>query len=455
LPPQSRLSGTVVTTDTPMAHPPPHHPVRLGFSPRDAHCDLPVSVARRVVLSAGLALALGVYYLIYLGEFEEGAAQGASGASLVLRMVSVALIALPLLPLAVPHSSVALFILLFGASACWYLLGISYLGQINDAMFINTVLQLPVLLAFASTRRKVDPVLLLRVVCGVLVVQTAIDAIIWLQGASLWLSNAFIGGLGNPSSFGLMCAVGLAFCLLHPQAGRWRWPTALVLAAGSVMSLSLFAALAVAFVAAVWMLRSWRNFLVGSVAAVAAGFVALVVLFGPGEEEDAVGFLEHKLSALGALIGLVDYDVASALTVSMRLEMHQDTAVALANDPLRLLWGRLDGLLYWPMDSQVLTYLGSFGLLMLAVFVVIHVAWMARAWRVRHRDGGFAFLILTLFGGIFATNRILDYFPIATIYFLVVASCLNRTPPSPQPLPRVIHARRRHQLHRWIFGLRP
>ena len=91
------------------------------------------------------------------------------------------------------------------------------------------------------------------------------------------------------------------------------------------------------------------------------------------------------------------------------------------------------------MDSQLLSYLGSFGALMLALFVALHLLWHYRAWLVRHSDGGFAFVAMALFALNFATNRILEYFPLASLYFLLVAMCL-RAPRSavsaPASLPR-------------------
>jgi hypothetical protein len=246
---------------------------------------------------------------------------------------------------------------------------------------------------------------------------------------------AFVGGVGNPSSFGLLCTIGLAFCVFHPRANHWRWVLAGVLAFGAIMSKALFAALAVALVTGVWMAKGWRRALTGASVGTLILMAALIPASGIGEDADT-SFIAHKIKAAGALVGLVEYDVESSASVSQRVEMHQQTLSAIIAAPQGLLWGHLEGLPYWPMDSQLLTYLGSFGAATLLVFLMIHGFWTWRAWKMRNQDGGFAVVSLLLFGLIFTTNRVLDYFPIATLYFLVVATVLRTAEePSDQSKP--------------------
>src|SRR5262249_56357751 len=112
-------------------------------------------------------------------------------------------------------------------------------GHTNDTFFINTILQLPVLLALNGTRLHVDYARWLRFIVWLVALQAIIDAIIVMRGSALWISEAFVGGVGNPSSFGLICVLACAFCLLHPQAGRGRRPGAGWLANVAIMTQSL------------------------------------------------------------------------------------------------------------------------------------------------------------------------------------------------------------------------
>ena len=211
------------------------------------------------MLALGTLLALCVYYLNYGATFEEGEIQDGSLLTLLMRAAAVVSIVLALAPLRLRAGSALLCVALYLLSAISLLLAAAPRGGLNDTLFINTLLQLPVLLALAGTRWRVDHARWLRFLCAALAVQTVVDTAVWQAGGSLWLSMAFVGGVGNPSSFGLLSAIGLAFCVFHPQASSWRWPLGATLAFGAVMTKALFAVFAVALVAGVWMALGWRR----------------------------------------------------------------------------------------------------------------------------------------------------------------------------------------------------
>lgn len=395
--------------------------------------------SRRWLLNIGTLLALCVYYLNYGATFDEGEIQGGGSWTLLMRASAVGIIVLTLLPLRFRPGSTWCYVGLYLAGAASLSLASGLHGSLNDSFFFNTLLQLPVLVALDGTRWQVDYPRWMRFICQVLAVQTLVDVLVWQTGESLWLSMAFVGGAGNPSSFGMLCATGMAFCVFHPRAGRGRWVLAATLAVGAVQTKALFSVFAVALVAGTWMAMGWRRALVGLFVGTAVALAALTLFTGMGDDSD-MGFVEHKLSAAGALLGLVEYDVDSSASVSQRLEMHEQTFTEIAAAPQRLLWGHLGRLPYWPMDSQLLTYLGSFGAPFVAVFLLLHLYWTACAWRQRHVDKGFALLVFCLFGLIFTTNRVLDYYPIATLYFLVVTSVLRARPLSRRSRPSDLRA---------------
>lgn len=378
---------------------------------------------RRRLLNFGTLLALCVYYLNYGAIFDEGEVEGMSALTTLMRISSVVIILLAVSPLRFRPSVLWGYVILYLAGAFNLMFAVGVQGNLNDSLYFNTLLQLPILVALYGARWQIDYPRWMRFISIVLAVQVFIDVLVWQAGESLWLSSAFIGGVGNPSSFGLLCAVSMAFCFFHPCSGRGRWVLAAILAVGAVQTKSLFAVLAVTVIAAVWMVMERRRVLIG-LFGVSGLLIALTLQVGAGDGEDT-SFVEHKLNAVGALIGLIDYDVDSSASVAQRMAMHDTTFVAIADAPVQLLWGHLEGLAYWPMDSQLLTYLGTFGAPFLVFFIIFHLYWMWLAWRVRQVDNGFALLTLSLFGLIFTTNRILDYFPIAILYFLVVMSVLH------------------------------
>lgn len=377
------------------------------------------------MLMAGTGLALSVYYLHYGTTFNEGDIDASNPLTLVGRLISVVLLVVALRPIRLRIDSALALILLYFLALGSFLVAWAMNGYTNDTFFLNTALQLPVLLALSGTRLRVDYARWIRFIVWLVALEAMIDVIVAANGSALWLSGAFIGGVGNPSSFGLICAIACAFCLLHPRAGRARIPLGIGLAGAAIMTKSLFAVLAIAIIALIWASRSWRRFLgsavLGCVLSVSTYYFAL-----GGLDDGDPSFLANKFHAAGALLGFVSYDVDSSDSVSERLEIHRRTFDAVRDEPWQLLYGHLHRQAYWPMDSQVLTYFGSFGIAMLLAFLLIHTLWTRRAWLNAQNDGGFSFVALLLFSLIFLTNRILDYFPVASIYFLCVMSARQR-----------------------------
>jgi hypothetical protein len=376
------------------------------------------------LLQAGTVLLLSAYYLNYGTSFTDGESDASNPLTLLMRLAALTTLVGALCPIRLRFDATWAMVALYAMTSASFLLSWGLSGALNDSLYFNTIIQLPILIALAGSRWRVDYARWLRLIAVVLLLQACIDVGVLVFGTSLWISKAFVGGVGNPSSFGLYCSLLFAFCLLHPDAGRWGLAVGIGLALSAIMTKSLLALMAVFMVYVIWALRSWRRAVLGiltlGVTVVAISFT----LFGT-TEGDEIGFVEHKLSAAAALFGVIDYDVDSSASIAGRLEMHEVTYAAFVDEPSRLLLGHLRSKPYWPIDSQMLTYLGSFGALMLTAFVVLHVHWTLRGWHQRRHDSGFAFVALCLFALIFLTNRILDYFPVATLYFVCIAMTLG------------------------------
>ncbi len=383
-----------------------------------------LSLGRRRLLYIGSLFALSVYYLNYYGNFEEGSTEGVEVPTLLMRLTAVACIVTALLPIRLWSWSSMMVQGLYLYGALSYLLTAAWYGHLTDSLFLNTIIQIPVLLALVGTRFKIDYIGWLRLIFGFLAIQVLIDILIWQAGQLLWQSSAFVGGLGNPSSFGLLCTLGVTFYIFHPSVGRERWMMVGLLSIGAFQTKAMFAVLGITLILLVWILTSWRRTFFASILGIALAIGSVLVSSGQSDDGET-GFIEHKLMAVGALLSFVEYDVESSASVSQRIEMHERTFRGLAVDPLGLIIGHLKGLPYWPMDSQLLTYLGSFGAPFLILFLSLHTYWMVCAWRKRRNDNGFTLFCLFIFGLIFMTNRVLDYFPVAIIYFIIISIILG------------------------------
>ena len=381
------------------------------------------SYGSSISLRIGLALGLSVYYLNYSTTFDEGQIDAASPLTMLGRLLSVMLIVWSLKPFKLRSDASVLLVFLYIAAATSFFLSIAISGETNDILFTNTLIQLPVLVALSATTQRVDYARWFRLVGIILTLQVIGDVIIGLAGDALWLSGAFIGGLGNPSSFGFLCCLLVTFYLFHPKAGSLKWLFVLIISIGAFKSESLFAVISLGIVYFLWMIRRWGWLIAGGLIMGVA--VTGIYILDENTTGEQISFIQHKLSAVGALVDAVDYDVESSASVSLRIQIHSETFAAIEDDPLRLFYGHFEGKQYWPMDSQLLTYLGSFGVIMLMIFLSLHVAWLKMSFKNKICDGGFIFISLVLFSLIFLTNRILDYFPVATIYFLLISMAIQ------------------------------
>jgi hypothetical protein len=394
----------------------------------DAAFDRPwLPASRRTLLYVSTLLMFCIYYLDYTGHFEEGTLEGGSTLAFPLRLLSVSLIVISLFPLRLRRSPTWFLGLLYALSSCSLIAAGGVYGEVNDLLFFNTILQLPILFALTFSQWRIDYVRWFNLIGLCLIGQSILDLWLWLNGASLWISTAFVGGVGNPSSFGFCCDLLVAFYLFHPRAGRYRAIKAITLTLSAIMSESLFCVLSVVVIYMVWSIQTWRRAGFALIAALAVGFATNAIIQSNQKEL----FIIHKISAAGAFVGLVDYDTDTARSVYGRSEIHQRILSAFEVNPLTFLTGHAEHLAYWPADSQVLTYLGSFGIFALAGFWIMHLRWMAGAIAFRHSDGGFTLLTLSLFALIFFTNRILDYFPVATLYFACISLTLLRSNTKP------------------------
>lgn len=199
-----------------------------------------------IALRIGLALSLSVYYLNYSTTFDEGQIDAAGPLTIIGRLLSVMLIVWSLKPFKWRFDVSALLVFLYIAAAISFFLSISISGEANDIFFINTLIQLPVLIALSATTQRVDHALWLKFVGIILALQVIGDILIGIFGGALWMSGAFIGGVGNPSSYGFLCTLLVAFYLFHPKAGSMRWLFALIISIGAFKSESLLSVVALA-----------------------------------------------------------------------------------------------------------------------------------------------------------------------------------------------------------------
>lgn len=357
-------------------------------------------------------LVLCNYYYFYFVDFYQGVAGGGWVFS-ALKFFGIFLVAASLLRISPRVDEKELWCVAFffiSALTIFFLKGI--LLGFDDGMFLNTFLCLIPFLVLRLRRGRETVVFFFECCLFILIFQIFLDQIIYWAGSSLWENQAFVGGVGNPSSFGLLCNLLLCYVLFERRATFSSALFAFVLAYGVCRSNSLLALISLVLVLGFYFFerRSWSRF-----AYVLAVFSFSVYLGGQAH-------LFYKIDSLAGLA--LEGDVGGSASVSTRLHIHYEFLDNLLSNPLDALFYGFTNKAYMAYDSQFLTYFSSFGLLFSLLFFLSFFLVLLRC-----LFGGvdyFVFVALLIFSLTFLPNRILDYYPIPIFFALLVVLASER-----------------------------
>lgn len=242
----------------------------------------------------------------------------------------------------------------------------------------------------------------------ILVLQIFIDSSIYISGNSLWENKAFIGGFGNASGFGIMCSIFLAYNLYLKPNGWMKAFVSTILLYGIMMTSSMMAL----FMGG-WVVMSYFWSLNRSYFVLAAILIGLLFLFFY-----ETFLTEHVLYKIESLLFLSEE--GSSRSVSLRVENYAYFIQQLLSDYMRTFLYGYNGSYGYIADSQYLTNIGSYGLLGSLVFFGSVARYGVIAYKAKGRFNEFTVLVIGVFFLVFFTNRILDYYPLPLILFLIL-----------------------------------
>lgn len=248
-----------------------------------------------------------------------------------------------------------------------------------------------------------------------LVWQVVLDIIIHVSDRSLWENSAFIGGVGNPSSFGIVCIVFSAYILFLQKFTVISFFKLSILCIGALGTKSLFTFLGLVLLYS-YALFSYRKsvFILVSVILTISAFYIWEWYFSD--------HLKFKLLSLYELLTNGDLSNTS-VSVLERLNIHKYAWDRFENNYMGdLFFGYLD-VFYYGVDSQVLTFIGSIGLFGTFIFLSWFVAKIV-AFRVLidryHSAGRFLFISSVIFFVMLFFNRMFDYYPVAFLFLSLI-----------------------------------
>lgn len=220
--------------------------------------DLPIEnekngFSTKAVLFLSALLLLGNYYYLYFVGFEQGVVDGGWQFSLIkllgLTMAFSALLSFSL------RKSIKLdyfFVFVFFVLSVVVYAAKSMLVGGNDTLFLNTLICGLPFVVF-PLRKNLSRVIVFFEYCLVIIIfQIAVDTVVFLTERSLWENSAFIGGLGNPSSFGFVCNMLVCYVLFERHRKLTSPFYFCVLCYGVFMTSSMLAFLMLLMIVALW-----------------------------------------------------------------------------------------------------------------------------------------------------------------------------------------------------------
>lgn len=351
----------------------------------------------------GIILAFNLMLINYLGDFNEGSINSYGGIKIILKIISITLICLLSKVNKYFIKSNYLLIIFFIVYLVLVVIRVPF-NESRDIMFLNTFISLPLLFGYgpstAEDFKRFDRLLLWMLLSWVF-----LDSFFYFTGNSLWHNKAFIGGIGNPSSYGFLLIYIYEVAIFEIKNKRFRFFIRLLIFTIILLSQALMPLLVFILIQFIKLPKKII-------------FLTLMILFFIGSQLDLFfGFLpdEHWKFKLVALVDfLKTFDVSNtSLSISTRIEFFEGIKL-LNSDVLTFLFGNVNDTYYNSGDSQYATYITSFGVPFFLIFIFALGMLYVKASITSLKYFIIAFLLILF------TNRILDYWPIAIIIFISI-----------------------------------
>lgn len=361
------------------------------------------------------SLLLSGYYYLYLDVLSSGLTHYLSRIVLVHKALSFAAVVAYLFDFRVKRRFriyEIIFIMFFAFSALVFLLKSSALG-FEDILFLNTITCiLPCLVLKAKGHDRL--VAFLDSCLFVLTVQVLLDIyLIDYSGYALWAERPFVGGMGNPSIFGYVCVLSAIYILFLRRNHFSNMFYVPVVVFGVVKSNSLLSLVLLLVVFVVWALRQeevWVKFA-----------TCLGVIFSAFWGWGILG--DHALYKIRTAANVILGDGGDgSISITGRVGLYVSYFSDFQSDFLgNIFFGDLRRP-YAGLDSQVITYFASFGIVIGSLFFVAYFMCIGSFWRHRSGFGFFMVCLLMVTAFSFLTNRMLDYYPVPLLLFIAVAA---------------------------------
>lgn len=241
-------------------------------------------------------------------------------------------------------------------------------------------------------------------------------------------NNGWVGATGNANTFAFLCLLVIVRLLFRRAMPWWHVPLLALATLGVLESGSLFGAGSLALLVCVVPFFGARPAKVATIVLVALALIGGVRsgLLGEAWGTEALAHVAFKARSMYAVMVGDAGNIASG-SVGLRGSQWRAAIAWFGDSPMALAVGGVGGGSYFAADSQVLTYVSSFGLpVAMAMLAPVALAFSGlRRTGARRAELGFQLLLVAVF---LVVNRGLDYFCGGVAVALLLAEMRDPAP---------------------------
>jgi hypothetical protein len=370
-----------------------------------------------ILIFISLLLIFSLLYQVYFYGFESGNIEGGEINRFVVKVSSTLLLLVQLRK----YMSVKATFCNLKVKAPIYFICINYivLAPLLEGTYIqvlNSILMLPILFIDWSTERARSLYFkIFSFISIIIAIQLIIEPFL-RANYRIWENGAFIGGVGNPNSFGVMLILSGIFFIIFFSRSYIKY-IGLLLILSTIFTGSLASVVASAILLFVILTKfNNKGLLICMILIITVPIIYL------GSYMEDIASLVHLLGKSQSLLEALLFEGnQGSESISLRAEYTMNGLNMLIEYPVSIIFGHPNFLPMYNGDGLVISFLVTFGLPFTLYFICVNFYLLAKSFKSKNASVLFSSLGLMVFLIFFISNRILDYWPMSLPYFLFLS----------------------------------
>ncbi len=346
-----------------------------------------------------ILLIFSLYYIFYQFDYYQGHTEAPF---LLVNFIKLFLVSILFFSLFIfKHLELRNIVIFFYVNIIFfsYIVFKSFIG-LSDYLFFNFII-----FSFLILIKPGTALYIYRFLMVIISLQVLFDLFLWSIGiVSLWQNGAFIGGMGNPSTFGMTCIYLLFFRKFDSFNKNLFSPAPYLLMLGAALSQSMLAFLWLLFYLLIF---HWKILLL---------FFIVFFIFVSN-----FNFEFHVFRKMQSLLFDGIQSNNNSESVYGRVNWLLDHLQRVENGQLSLLLGDIDGYGFISGDNGILSILSLGGLPLVILFTYFVLNSLFKKFTFS-MDAINYFILFNAFYffSFLIFNRALEYFPFAFIFFISI-----------------------------------